>query len=1785
MTGIVASAALILVRVLSDGNNVPEGDDQTAARQVLAAAMAEIAAESRGDYEQPPIRAANLPPETAVTVAAPGAVSRPLPPDGYSFAEYHGEMAKGRMPSHAPDLAPTVVDPEAWPGSTLSMDALKNQATSAPRDWSYGWIQLAGNAQVDHVAPTLERLGVGILGASGLLVRAQLPNDASPLKALIALPGVQAVGAVPPEAKSPPSFAEEARGLPPNEPMPVFVTLMDSDPDGRWRRALEAIGAEVGSFDPQIRVYAATVTASMLPALAATDFVLSIEPIGIVKADHDSAVPAMGVDSLRSYQSSPGMFSGVNGAATPIGVMDTGLNVNHLDIASHRKSICGANFVHTFGRFEDYDLWVDSGLHGTHVTGTIAGNGYAQPEFAGMAPSVPHIRIAKVLTHAGWGTAKQILQGMDFLSGASACDGSAAVKPLIVNMSLSNRSLDFEGRSVAERKLDAIVWAYRQLYVVSQGNGAAASFSNYGAAKNSLSVGAVQDNGAIAWFSSEGGTADGRLAPQVVGTGVNLYSPRGDGAREGYGLLSGTSVAAPSVAGVAALLMDRTPGYRERPALARSRLMASAIKPDALLLSRSTFPVDNSNGPGTFQKQYGLGKVSAHTSVLQRHRADGWVNGSLTARIAEGEYAFRDIVVPEGASRLDLVMTWDEPPADTIGSAVLNDLDLWLDQGGDCGEGACGEYASRSRHDSVEWVIVRNPAPGAWRAKIVPHRIFSGTPRPAMAWTIIRGSATPGVRIEADKTAVGTGEELTLTITADAYIAAGTRLHFGCRNVDDVRCDVALKEPAGSRLDGTSLSTGWARTEPFTYVLGDIPVGLSRKVTVVVDSVRSAADAILYVTANAWNASGASIAVALGNSEGDTSTQARIEAPANDDFAAAETLEGEGSRSVDLLRSTAEPAEPLFTIFERFNHTPPVGGSVWFNWTASASNVAWFNIVLEPRKSGGRSASAVNVDVYQGDRIASLTELKSSQAGAEFFAEEGETYRIRVSHRGNTGPLTLHYGQGRPANDDFAAAVVLEGTEGSIEGNNLGATLEPQESFGALAATVWYRWTAPQDGLWQFDLDDSHYVTAAFAGADIANLRLVSGIPSRNIQISATLGAEYRIVVAAKDAFAAGSSHTLTWASGADDNGPANDHFRNATELGAETSETNVGVSVNATVEPGEPAETGVRTAWWVWTAPGDGAFTFRLLIGAGHGENVVLDSVFTPLKMGVFTGETLEDLEGAGRTGPGVTAVETVVDAVQGQQFRISIGLPANTRGAFDERPREGLLRVGPTPTNDSQDSAEQLANAGGSVSASNQFATTEQGEPGGRYSHSSLWWTWQAPADGWHRFRVDREGSRLAVYRRGDDGSLVLVGTNRVEDETLPQSAEVVFEATAGTAYVIRLGVDSRIEEGGGFTLEWGEAETPLWLKFLSQLSTGGLDADGNPVELRNPDALAIHEGGDVLYLASELGLQTFGRDPDSGDLSFVQLLDGDYRRDVLLWDPHRTRLIVTGNRCGPSAFPTFVPDTDDPAKLESAAELTFTIDQASGGGCRVSGALMDPGGSYLYLLMVNGIMAFAFNETGESMRGIQFVQHSGEPLQAVMDSQGRHFYVATNNNLVTLTRSADTGLLTEASRDDTVRWTRAMGITNDDAHLFVVNEQGSAVHIYGLEDPSNPVKLQSARIGDGRFRYRQNCTVAPRHRIAAFDAVCGSRLFSMQWREADSELAVADIIDSGGPDRFGSHIPAFDNPNSMVTSPDGLHLYFSTDDQGILVFERIGNDLADADSSNGMDSVARHEQPDPP
>ena len=1774
-------------------------------RALLKAAVARIDAESQGVS----LAAVSGPPRPAEAQggASPDAADvgaaeevAPWSSEGHSSPAVELEMAKAPMPEGEFDEPEGADDGLDWLGAPDAIPALTQQAAAAGRDWSFGWVRAAHDARPDAARAALEELGVEVLGASGRLIRAKLPSDPASLQAIAALPQVAGLGAVPKERKAPAGFVKEVLASPAYERTPVFITLMTDDPQGRWRRRLEALGAVVGRFDPDIRAYAAHIDNTALDAIASQDFVLAVEPIGIVRATHDTAVPAMGADAVRRYRGSPGLFSGpATGASVPIAVMDTGLNINHLDIATNRESVCGANFVYFDPRVDDADLWVDANGHGTHVTGTIAGNGYAEPRYAGMAPGVRHIRFAKVMDHGGSGAGDSILRGMDYLARPSGCAeagwSSARVKPLIVNMSLGYTARIWQSRSVDERKLDSVVWSHRQLYVVAQDNASINGFSAYAAAKNSLAVGAILDSGDLAYFSSLGPTRDGRLAPQIVATGVGLYSAAGGGSRGRYVGYSGTSMSAPSAAGVAALLMDGLPAHQEQPALTRARLMASAVKPDVWLDAPNRFPADNSMGPGSIQARYGLGKASARTSILNRNRADGWVSGGAVSEMSEGEYAHLDIEVPENASRLDLVLTWDEPPTDTIGQAVLNDLDLWLDLGGDCGSAACGERSSTSRKDNVEWIILRDPAPGTYRAKILPRRIHGAAPRAALAWTLIRGPATPQLRIEANKSDLNGGgpHDLTLTLTADGYVAAGTRLHFACDAEDLADCeDVRISNFNGSREDGINNASANILADAPAEIpwgasveLGEIGVGESQEVSFQLVA-NKPTPMRLYATASAWNAEPAFASIGMNGSDGVTAPAA-AEHPANDGFATAALLEGRnGALALDLRLTTAEPGEPLF---DAFAGRP--AGSLWHVWTAPTDGLAQFGVQLAEADAGededdrpeevdgeDEEPSAVKVDVFQGDHIAGLVPVAAKLWGASFFADQGETYRIRVSHAGTGLPLTLHWLQGpRPANDDFRQAVTLTGAAGSAEGSNQGATLQPGEQFGSLAATTWHRWQAPTDGVWQFKADHGSARLLAFTGDAVAELRLVSGYPSRSISFPARAGETYRIAVAAEDAFAGGRRYRLIWREGtpSDDN----DDFANAEEISSASPSINISLDRTATVEPGEPVATGIRTQWWSWTAPEGGRYTWRLV-----------DTVYTELQVTAFAAPSgqeeaaLENLQLVGATGPEVTSTEFAFNAVANRRYWLAVGYAAGDLGAFQWSGASATLAWGAAPEHDALANAAALSGAAGELRGSNAFATAERGEPIGREGHSSLWWTWEAPAAGWYRFWLGEGAAHtLGAYQAGGDGFAGLdpVSTSQVGWLNAGEGpTEILFYAERGVRYSVRLGSAS-YASGGEFRLQWGETAAPVWIKYAGRLSPAQLDLE----QARNDiGGLAFDEQGTTLYMQSSRGLHVLERDAATGALESIRVLEnGLAASSALVWDPQRTKLYVRD--C--SGWHRFAPIGENRRELRS--EPFATAD--AGSSCSHT-AFMDPDAKFLYAISPGGIEVFAL-EPSDGLRLVQSLEVAGLE-RALISNSGQHVYAAApSQGVFAFQRNAATGELTQVSIAQSLYSTAAFSVSDDERFLFTFSSQGDTEVLQLSGDPVSAQPLQILghfetpwftffliNAGDNTLNSaipHEHCAFSlMRHGRAAADLFCDNGAISVEYQppaagtEELGELKSTDYISHWQPDRFNNHLPKFDSPRNLASSPDGKHAYLLTDENELLFFERVGNRLADASPS---------------
>ena len=176
------------------------------------AAVARIAAESRGTLREPSIEAAPRFSEKTTVVDRTVRASRPSPPDSYSFVSYQGEMPQAQIEDEfgAGDERPGAgLD---WLGSTTSIETLAAHAAAAGRDWSFGWIRLAEDADPNDLARSLQGSGAEIVGSAGSLMRARLPGGEARLQQIAALPQVEGLGAVPPESKFAQTFCKPGAG-------------------------------------------------------------------------------------------------------------------------------------------------------------------------------------------------------------------------------------------------------------------------------------------------------------------------------------------------------------------------------------------------------------------------------------------------------------------------------------------------------------------------------------------------------------------------------------------------------------------------------------------------------------------------------------------------------------------------------------------------------------------------------------------------------------------------------------------------------------------------------------------------------------------------------------------------------------------------------------------------------------------------------------------------------------------------------------------------------------------------------------------------------------------------------------------------------------------------------------------------------------------------------------------------------------------------------------------------------------------------------------------------------------------------------------------------------------------------------------------------------------------------------------------------------------------------------------------------------------------------------------
>lgn len=278
------------------------------------------------------------------------------------------------------------------------------------------------------------------------------------------------------------------------------------------------------------------------------------------------ALPSSGLDWSISAYGLPALWSRRQGAGVRVGVLDTGVDDTH-------PALQGAVVEHR--NFTRDCSPSDTNGHGTHVAGVIAARG----PMTGVAPKA-EILSCKVLNNNGSGSLESVARAILFAVEAG-CH--------IVVMSL--------GAAVRSAELTEAVRIADEagmIMVCAAGNdGGAVSYP--AAYPQTIAVGAVNRAGAICEFSCRGREID------VAAPGEEITSCWLGG---GYATLSGTSMAAPFVAGTMALAREGTPEPRGGSA---SRAVLRNTSVDA-------------GAPG-FDPLYGWGLISPKSILEVSHRA------------------------------------------------------------------------------------------------------------------------------------------------------------------------------------------------------------------------------------------------------------------------------------------------------------------------------------------------------------------------------------------------------------------------------------------------------------------------------------------------------------------------------------------------------------------------------------------------------------------------------------------------------------------------------------------------------------------------------------------------------------------------------------------------------------------------------------------------------------------------------------------------------------------------------------------------------------------------------------------------------------------------------------------------------------------------------------------------------------------------------------------------------------------------------------------------------------
>ncbi|MFL7867875.1 MAG: S8 family peptidase [Anaerolineales bacterium] len=339
--------------------------------------------------------------------------------------------------------------------------------------------------------------------------------------------------------------------------------------------------------------------------------------------------------------------TGLDGQGVTVAVVDSGIS-DHIDL--HQEANNANQATDSNSRIIDsvvfggYGSPMDEYAHGTHVAGIIAGNGNASKgEYKGIAPGVNLLNV-RVSSEYGLTYLSDVIDSLQWVY-----ENKDVYNIRVANLSLTSTAPESYHTSPLDAAVE-ILWFNGITVVVAAGNNGTADgpVTIYPPANDPfvITVGAVEDRGTpeldddfIGTFSAYGTTESGFAKPELIAPGRNLisllastdataykYHPKHH-VDDFYFRMSGTSMSAPVVSGVVALLLQDEPDLT--PDQVKYRLMATA----------------NQEWSGYDAAKAGAGTVDANAAVYSdtSNGANQGIIPSYMLSTGEGGIAFDSV--------------------------------------------------------------------------------------------------------------------------------------------------------------------------------------------------------------------------------------------------------------------------------------------------------------------------------------------------------------------------------------------------------------------------------------------------------------------------------------------------------------------------------------------------------------------------------------------------------------------------------------------------------------------------------------------------------------------------------------------------------------------------------------------------------------------------------------------------------------------------------------------------------------------------------------------------------------------------------------------------------------------------------------------------------------------------------------------------------------------------------------------------------------------------------------